>query len=120
MNLEIRSFADAGDASKERIILKALTDIDVGEYAILRSAVSSSGREPTSGRKIAYWFPDEKVKASDLVVLYTKKGSRRAKPMGGGRTVYFFYWGRDEVLWHDNQFGAVLLEVGDWQFEVPS
>jgi hypothetical protein len=119
MNLEIRSFSGVGDLSNERIILKALTDIDVGDYALFRSGLGSSGHQPTSGRKIAYWFPDEDVKANDLVVLYTKKGSRSSKPMDGGRTAYFFYWGRDEALWNDKQFGAVLLEVAAWQFEVP-
>lgn len=119
MNLEIRSFADAGNLLKERIILKALTDLDVGEYAVFRSGVGSRGGTPTSGRKIAYWFPDEDVKADDLVVLYTKRGSRGAKGIEGGRTAYFFYWGRDEPLWNDDKFGAVLLEVADWEFELP-
>ena len=119
MNLEIRSFADVGDLSKERIILKALMDLDIGGYAVLRSAVGSSGRTPTSGRKIAYWLPDEEIKANDLVILYTKRGSRSAKPMERGGTAYFFYWGREEVLWNDDKFGAVLLEISDWHFEVP-
>jgi hypothetical protein len=119
MNLEIRSFVNAGDLSKERIILKALADLDVGDYAVFRSGVGAGRREPTSGRKIAYWFPDEKVQVNDLVVLYTKKGTSRTKPIEGGRTAYFFYWGRDEVLWNDNQFGAVLVEVAAWQFMVP-
>jgi hypothetical protein len=119
MNLEIRSFADVGDLLNERIVLKALTDLDVGGYAVFRSGVGTNGRTPTSGRKTAYWFPDEEVKANDLVVLYTKRGSRSAKPMEGGRTAYFFYWGKDEVLWNDDKFGAVLLEVSAWQFEVP-
>jgi len=119
MNLEIRSFAKAGEISHERIILKALTDLDIGEYAVFRSGVGSNREEPTSGRKIAFWFPDEKVKAGDLVVLYTKKGNRSVKQLDEGGTVYFFYWGRDEVLWADKQFGAVLLEVAAWQFRVP-
>lgn len=119
MNLEIRSFAGVGDLQKERIVLKALADLDVGDYAILRSGVGSSGRTPTSGRKIAYWFPDEDVQANDLVVLYTKKGSRSTKPIEGGGTAYFFYWGRDEALWNDDKSGAVLLEVSAWQFEAP-
>jgi hypothetical protein len=119
MNLEISSFADTGDLLKERIILKARTDLDVGDYAVLRSGVGSNDRTPTSGRKIAFWFPDEEVQANDLVVLYTKKGSRSAKPIEGGGTAYFFYWGRDEALWNDDKFGAVLLEVPAWQFKVP-
>ena len=117
MNLEIRSFADAGDISKERLVLKAVADVDVGEFAVFKSGISTKGN-PTSGRKIAYWFPDEKIKANDLVVLYTKKGSRRTKQMDAGRTAYFFYWGRDEPLWGDSDYGAVLIEVYDWEFKV--
>jgi hypothetical protein len=119
MNLEIRAFADAGDLSKERIVLKALTDVDVGDYAILRSGVASGGGAPTSGRKAAYWFADVEVKANDVIVLYTKKGSRSSKLLDSGRTAHFFYWGKDEPLWADQKFGAVLVEITNWQFEVP-
>ena len=118
MNLEIRSFADSGELSKERIILKALADIGIGDYALLRSGVTPSGR-PTSGWKSAYWFPDMDVKAEDLVILYTKKGSRSSKELDGGRTAHFFYWGREEALWGSKLFGAVLLEAADWQFAIP-
>jgi hypothetical protein len=118
MNLEIRSFADAGDLSNERIIFKALTDLDVGDYAVFRSAVGANGNLPISGRKMAYWFPDTKVKANDLVVLYTKTGSVSSKPLDLSRTAYFFYWGRSEALWGDKQFGAVLLEIAGWEFKV--
>lgn len=119
MKLEIKSIADAGIPFKERIVLRALKDIDIGNYAILKSGVGTNGREPTSGRKAAYWFPDEKVEAGDLVVLYTKKGSPRTKALDGGQTVYFFYWGRDEAIWTDSQSGAVLAEIADWQFTIP-
>jgi hypothetical protein len=118
MNLEIRSFADAGDVSKERIVLKALADLDVGEYAVFRSGISTDGALPTSGRKMAYWFPDEKVKANDLIVLYTKEGSRSSKRLDNGTTAYFFYWGRKESLWGSNEHGAVVLEILDWAFRV--
>jgi len=115
MNLEIRSFADPGDIQKERLILKASSDTDVGDYAVLRSLIGSSDG-PTSGRKRAYWFPDTDVKAGDLVVLYTKKGSLSKKPLvGGGGTVHFFYWGSDIPLWDENHC-AVLLFASEWDF----
>lgn len=118
MNLEFRSFADSGNPSKERIVLKALKDLDVGEFAVLRSGVGNDGESPTAGRKIAYWFPDKKVKANDLIVLYTKKGSQSSKVLQNGHTAHFFYWGRDEALWGDKQFGAVVSEIWDWDFRV--
>lgn len=121
MELEIESFAAAGDLSKERIILRAKNNLDVGRYAILRSRVAKSGeRDPTAGPKIAYWFQDRNVKAEDVVVLYTKKGNTSIKDIGNGRTAYFFYWGRSETLWGSSDYGAALLDVAEWQFDVPA
>lgn len=119
MKLEIKSIADGGDPLKERIILRALADLDVGQFAVFKSGVGSSGKEPTSGRKAAYWFPDGWIKAGDRVVLYTKKGSRSTKQMDDGYTAHFFYWGREDAMWGDRKSGAVLLGISDWQFELP-
>lgn len=118
MNLEIRSFADAGELSKERIVLRATTDVDVGDYAVFRSGVSSDGN-PTSGRKSAYWFPNGAVKAGDSIVLYSKKGQKSTKRLEDGRTAHFFYWGKQEALWGSPEFCAVVLEVLDWEYKVP-
>lgn len=114
MSLEIRSFANPGDLDKERIVLKALSDTDVGDYAVLRSGLAKDGG-PTSGRKRAYWFPDSNVKAGDLVVLYTKKGTQRQKPIEAGGTAHFFYWGSDAPLW-DKSHCAVLVLVSEWDY----
>jgi len=114
MKLELRSIAAPGDLGKERLVLKALADTDVGEYAVLWSGIGSSGG-PTSGRKRAYWFPDVDVKVGDSVVLYTKKGNRSKKTLDGGTTAHFFYWGSENPLWDENHY-AVLLFVSDWEY----
>jgi len=119
MNLHIGSFADAGNISKERIVFKVLGNLDVGDYAVLRSAVGSSGEDATAGQKSAYWFPYLSVKAGDIVVLYSKKGKRSTKALSDGKTIYFFYWGKDEPLWGDGKYGAVLIESQDWEFKLP-
>ncbi len=49
--------------------MKARSDVDVGAYAVFISGVSEEGK-PTSGKKIAFWFPDGTVKKRDLVVLH--------------------------------------------------
>ena len=112
MKLSFMAFSNPGDLERERIVLKAVSDIDVGGYAVFRTGLANSG-EATAGRKAAYWFPDADVKAGDLVVLYTKQGTRSSKPWKDG-TAYFFYWGKDEVLWSDPNFGAVFLEIAEW------
>lgn len=120
MNLEITSFADTGNIVKERIVLTAVTDVDIGDYFVINSRASSDGVSATAGHKTAYWFPDEKVKANDMVILYTKAGVKRTKQLESGRTAYFYYWGLTEAQWNREGRGAVLLEAADWEYKIPS
>lgn len=118
MRLSISSFADPGNLEKERIVIKAMSDLDIGTYLLLRSSVSSEG-SPTAGRKSVYWFPDGMVKAEDLIVLYTKVGERSKKLLSGGRTAHFFYWGYQKALWGTNDYTAVILRVSEWAQKIP-
>lgn len=117
MNLVFSSFAEPRNLATERIILKALKEVDIGDYAIFRSIVSEGS--PTPGWKGAYWFPDITVNANDLIVLYTKGGSHSTKALADGRTAHFFYWGRDEAMWGDKRHGAVIVLVSEWAFHTP-
>ena len=76
MQLELKSFADAGVLDKERLIIRVLADVNIGSYVVLRSKKNDNGM-PISGTKDAYWFPDVKVSRGDLIVLYTKRKSAR-------------------------------------------
>ncbi len=80
MKLKISSFSDAGNQQKERLIIKLNADIEIGEYVVFCSRTSSDGN-PTSGRKIAYWFPDGSIQSGDLVILYTKQGNTSTKEL---------------------------------------
>jgi hypothetical protein len=109
---------ERGQLSKERLVLKALTSLNVGDYAIFRSRAADD-KSPTSGPKSAYWFPDLPVAADDLIVLYTKKGSQSTKILSSGRVAHFFYWNREEAIWGDYHYGAVIVLVSDWEFQLP-
>ncbi|WP_156480591.1 hypothetical protein [Aquipseudomonas alcaligenes] len=119
MKLAITSFAEPGNIQKERIVLKAHEDIELGHYAIFRSKTSDDGKA-TSGRKIAYWFPDGKIKKNDLVVLYSKKGISSQKELEGGRTAHFFYWGEPNAIWNDTKYTAVVLRSAEWTAKSPT
>ncbi|MGA9765749.1 MAG: hypothetical protein WBQ49_13890 [Rhodomicrobium sp.] len=118
MKLKISSFSDAGNQQKERLIIKLNADIEIGEYVVFCSRTSSDGN-PTSGRKIAYWFPDGSIQSGDLVILYTKQGNTSTKELSDGRTAHFFYWGEGEALWDNYQNTAVILRVSDWICKSP-
>ena len=118
MNLEVSSFANGGDLTKERLVIKAKTDLDLGKFAVFCTALTTD-KVATAGKKLAYWFPDEEVKANDLVVLYTKRGTSSKKELEAGRTAHFFYWGEEQPLWRDASNGAVILQVSRWSKKVP-
>jgi hypothetical protein len=109
MKLKIAAFADAGNHEKERLVIEALLDLDIGSYAVF---CSKGG--PVAGEQLAYWFADGAIKAGDLVILYTKPGRNSKKNLGGGRTARFYYWGQRGVLWNDESNAAVVIELGDW------
>lgn len=120
MKLKFKSFADAGDFPNERIVFTALGDIDVGDYALLRSIKKPTGKV-TAGNKSAYWFPDKPVKSGDLIVLYTKKGAHSEKQLNDDKKAYFFYWGLGDAVWSAaDDYAAVLLHVDEWTSHSPN
>ena len=117
MSIKIRSFANSGVIEQERMSLKVLANTDVGAYAVVFTDRVDNG--PTPGNKIAYWFPDAKVEAGDLIILYTKEGKRRTKKLITGRTAHFFYWGLDKAIWDGENIACVLLSVDKWEWKIP-
>jgi hypothetical protein len=116
MRLQITSVADRGNGDKERIVMKATADIDVGRFAIFRAGANDEGA-PTSDVADVFWFPDKAVKARDLVVLYTKAGKTSERPSKSGGTVHFFYWGRPNPLWSTSSGRIpVLVSTNDWEW----
>lgn len=119
MKLEIVSFTEAGNFEKERLVLKADDDIDIGKYIVLRSKRGKTGN-PTSGSKSAYWLPDAMVKSGDLVVVYSKTGKSSKKILPSGKTVHFYYWHHKNPIWGaDSEYTAVLLNISEWKHQAP-
>ncbi len=115
MRVEIKSFPDAGKLREERLVLRVLSDVDLGDYAVFCSETADDGT-PVAGRKRAFWFPDYEVKTGDLIVLYTKSGSQSKKDWKG-KTAHFFYWGLDAAIWVPT-VSAVVLLVSEWEFKI--
>ncbi|MGO9121037.1 MAG: hypothetical protein ACLQPD_25925 [Desulfomonilaceae bacterium] len=112
MKLRIQKIADRGNLEKERIVLRAVADTDVGVFAIFQ--VNTDRGNITSDVKDAFWFPDQRVSAGDMVVMYTKQGRDKPKFDESGRKIHFFYWGKDQPRWNKN-FVPVLLSIADWE-----
>lgn len=117
MKLKIRSIADKGNIEKERLVIKALSNCDVGEFLLLR--VGYREGSVTSGVHNSFWFPDQSVEAGDLVVIYSKSGRQNSKKLNSGKKAYFFYWGREGALWKDNSKAPVLMHCQEWESADP-
>ncbi|MDR3456115.1 MAG: hypothetical protein P4N60_01610 [Verrucomicrobiae bacterium] len=113
MNITFKAIRDAGDLDKERSVFVVSADADIGGFLALLSPFSPEGT-PFSGRRISYWFPDQTVKAGDLVVLYTRGGKTNSSQNKDGSSSYFFYWGLKEAQFGVPKMGVVLLRAPEW------
>lgn len=115
MNLEITGIEDAGDMERERVVLRAKTDTDLGEYAIFMGKGASDDGSFLSGHvPSAYWFNKRSIKAGDFAVVYTKEGTASSKTENG-HTSYFYYWGWKQPKWVK---GAALALVNTINWSV--
>ena len=117
MRIKINKIADAGVLNNERIVMKALSDADVGKYAVFESRYRDDSI--TTGVEDVFWFPDKEVSKGDYVVLYTKRGNQSEKTLRSGNKSHFFYWGSTSAKWGNTQTVPALLEIADWETHVP-
>ncbi|MCH2451067.1 MAG: hypothetical protein MK198_13095 [Gracilimonas sp.] len=113
MRVKIKSISDSGNIKKERIVMKVLSNTNIGNYSLFESETISDG--VTTSLLDVFWFPDKKVEAGDLVVLYTKSGNQNEKQIKNGNTAHFFYWESNNAKWKGSESAPVLLEIADWQ-----
>lgn len=113
MNLKLKSIADKGNPQKERLVIRVVNDTDAGEFIVMRTGFVDD--EVNIGVESAYWFPDKPLKAGDLVVLYSKAGIIKDRPLDSGGNVYFFYWGQSTAVWQSANTAAVLAHAPVWE-----
>jgi hypothetical protein len=117
MKLEIRSVADKGNHQKERLVLKVISNTDIGDYLLIQAGYNEEG--VTIGTYHTYWFPYKSVSASDLVILYTKSGKDSEKEIKQGKKAHFFYWGINDSIWNRRDRAPVLLHAPEWVSKSP-
>lgn len=113
MKLELRSIVAPGDLKNERLTLRALTSLDVGDYLVAQTMLIED--YPTTNFDHMIWFPFKQVEKGDLVVIYTKSGESREKPLSKGNTAHFYYLDLSSAIWDDPTKGAIVLHTPTWQ-----
>jgi len=117
MSLLLKHFRARGDLQQERVVMRANADVEVGQFALCRTARDGDSIYPTVYD--TFWFPDGVVQKGDFVVLYTKPGTTSFKKGASGTTSHFYYWGRSDAVWDDVGVAAVLMHVGEWHSLLP-
>jgi hypothetical protein len=117
MKIEIRNVADKGNPQKERLILRARSETDIGEYVLIQCGFSPDGVTVETFHTM--WFPYKPIPAGDLVVVYTKHGADREKILNSGRTAHFFYLGLDHAIWDRKDRAPVILYAPEWVSKDP-
>jgi hypothetical protein len=118
MNITISSVAGKGDLASERIILKVLSDTDIGRFALMQTGYN--GTDVTLSVHHTMWFPYQPVLSGELIVIYTKVGTKTTSAMKSGQNAHFFYWGLGSPIWNRTDRAPVLLYAPEWEKKAPS
>ncbi len=77
MKLELRSIIAPGDLQNERLTLRVLSGLDIGDYLVAQTMLIDN--YPTTSFEHMIWFPFNLVEKGDLIVVYTKTGTSRVR-----------------------------------------
>ncbi len=113
MKIQIESVKNNGELLRERVILKASSNINIGMYMICDTTYNDDNTISNKLRN-TYWFPDKNVKIGDFVVLYTGIGTDSQYRNRAGTVTHTFYWGLGKTVWNKDRDTAVLFEISDW------
>jgi hypothetical protein len=112
MDLKVLYVKDAGNKNKERIVIKAKDNCNIGIYILFDTTYD--GNYISDKVRHSFWLPDKKVKSGDKIIIYTKQGEEKYKENNNGNNSYFFYWGLDTTVWNKKEDCAVLIKIDDY------
>ena len=115
--MQIQSVADSGDLSRERLVMRVRQDVDIGDFVLIRTGFEHD--EVTTDASNVIWFPYQRLRAGDLVVVYSKRGTDGWKQLDNGHRECRFYWHQDSPLWNDDHVAPVLLYAPQWTSKAP-
>ena len=97
--------------------MRVRQDVDIGDFMLVRTGFEED--EVTTDVSNALWFPYERLRTGDLVVVYSKRGRNKRKGLDDGHKAHFFYWGQDSPLWDNEHVAPVLLYAPQWASKAP-
>lgn len=99
--IEIITLISDGDATKEYILLKALEDVNINDYAVVDKTFNNKGNV-TNVHRHFYRFPKKDIKKDEYISLRTGEGSNELGVLKDLKTpVHRFYWQSNAPIWND-------------------
>lgn len=115
MKIKIENVLDKGNLERERVILKVVSDENIGNYVIMDSTFDQEGDVSNTGRH-GYKFSSKEVKKGDFICLFTKNkdGSSKSEFKNTtGSTTHCFFWGRWATIWNKDSDCFYLMYLLD-------
>lgn len=118
MKLELRSIVAPGELKDERLTLRALANLDIGDYLVAQTVMIDD--YPSTSFDHMIWFPFKPISKGDLLVIYTKTGKSRQKALSKGNTAHFYYLDLSHPIWNSKNKGAIVLHTPTWSSKLVS
>jgi len=116
--LEIVEIVDKKDGIPENefIIIKALEDVNLKNYAIVDNTFIIT--QPTNKIKLSdvfrhvYFFPDIEIEKGNYVILNSGKTKKTKTQYSEEKNImfYIFYWNSKNCIWNNTGDEAILIE----------
>lgn len=113
MKLRILYVKESGNLQQERVVLKVLSNTDIGNYVVCDTTYHDDDSVSNKLRHI-FWFPDKVVNKGDYIALYTKPGADREFENKSKTITHSFHWGIEKSIWNKDGDGAVVFLISEW------
>ena len=114
--LVIVGVRDAGEIGKERLLIRATSDLDLSEFLIV-PAKKSGSMEIVDYNRLLFWFPKRYVHNGEYIRLYTHAGGYNVvegRMRNELATFHNFYWGFSNPIWAGFADTAAVIRISTW------
>lgn len=102
---------ERGVPNQERIVLRATTRVDLGQFGVLLGVKTSPGMAAPIKDNL-FWFGDGLINRDDWIFIYTCPGKPGASQIPNREErVYTLFWGRKSVILQNPNILPVLFRV---------
>ena len=110
--LTINGVADPGVVNQERIVIRPMRPINLGDYFLGVGFVQPDG-SVLPIQNVVYWFPQAFADPNDWVFLFTGRGTNsRTVTSDGLNPALVYHWGRSTVLFSQPNVYPFIMQRG--------